>query len=204
VPDPSADGWVVTGVQSPDSSVLRGAVCDYARALDLARSLIEGESGAVSRIVAHGTSFAGGLALLAEGAARSSADLLALGVPTFGWFDRRRSLRPGGSAAELNAFLDECSPEERSRVANTIAYFDAVNSAALVRTPAVVGIGRIDPIVPAETVYAILNHLQVDHEVWELPVSHSDAPEEAHWNDFERRWVQIALGRAHLGSADAG
>lgn len=204
VPDPSPDGWVVTGLQSPETSVLRGAVCDYARALEIARPLIEGQSGAVSRVVAHGHSFAGGLAVLAAGAARSRADLLALGVPTFGWFSRRRSLRPGGSAAELNAFLDGCSPEDERGVGNTLAYFDAVNSADLVRVPAVVGLGRIDPIVPAETVYAIINHLRVDHEVWELPVSHSDSPEEAHWDDFDRRWLEIALGRAVVGTAAAG
>jgi cephalosporin-C deacetylase-like acetyl esterase len=200
VADPSPAGWVVTGLQSPETSVLRGAVCDYARALEISRPLIEGQVGAVSRLVAHGHSFAGGLAVLADGAAHATADLLALGVPTFGWFSKRRSLRPGGSAAELNAFVDGCSTEEERRLTDTLAYFDAVNAADQVRAPAVVGLGRIDPIVPAETVYAIVNHLRVDHEVWELPVSHSEAPEEARWSEFERRWQDIAFGRAVLGS----
>lgn len=200
VPDVSPHGWVLTGVESPQASVLRGAVCDYVRAVDIARPLIEGRSGATSRVVAQGVSFAGGLALLAEGH-RPRADLLAVGVPTFGWFEGRRSLRPGGSAAE-NRFLNRCSPEVERRVMSTVAYFDAVNAADLVRAPVVIGVGCVDPIVPPETVYAVVNHLRGVYELWELPVSHSEAPEEAEWSDFERRWLEIALGRADLNGAD--
>lgn len=197
VPDISPHGWVVTGVESPRTSVLRGAVCDYVRAVDVARPLIEGQSGVISRVVAHGVSFAGGLALLAEGH-RPRADLLAVGVPTFGWFEGRRLLRPGGSAAEMNEYLDRCSPEVQRRVMSTVAYFDAINTADLVRAPVVVGVGCVDPVVPPETVYAVINHLRVGYELWELPVSHSEAPEEAQWGDFERRWLEVALGREEL------
>lgn len=192
VPGVSPQGWILTGVASPQTSVLRGAVCDYRRAVDLAGPLIEGCGGAVSRVVAYGQSFAGGLALLAEGH-RPRADMLAVGVPTFGWFEKRRLLRPGGSSAELNAYLDGCSAEDQRRVMATVAYFDAVNAADLVRAPVVVGVGCVDPIVPPETVYAVVNHLRVPCELWELPVSHSEAPEEALWSDFERRWLEIAL-----------
>jgi cephalosporin-C deacetylase len=192
VPGLSRQGWILTGAQSPHTSVLRGAVCDYVRAVETARTLVEGRGGTVSRVVAHGVSFAGGLAVLAEGH-RPRADLLVVGVPTFGWFEGRRSLRPGGSAAELNDYLDRCSAEDERQVMATVAYFDAINAADLVRAPAVVGVGCIDPIVPPETVYAVVNHLRVPYELWELPVSHSEAPEEALWIDFERRWLGIAL-----------
>jgi cephalosporin-C deacetylase-like acetyl esterase len=119
--------------------------------------------------------------------------MLAVGVPTFGWFAGRRSLRPGGSAAELNDFLDRCSPDVERLVMETVSYFDVVNSADLVRAPVVVGVGCRDSIVPPETVYAVINHLRVAYELWELPVSHSEAPEEALWTEFERRWLEIAL-----------
>lgn len=196
VPDPSPHGWIVTGMESPHTAVLRGAVCDYVRAVAIARPLVEAQSGSISRVVASGVSFAGGLALLAQGH-RPVVDLLALGVPTFGWFEGRRLLRPGGSAAELNAHLDTCPPEVERQVMTTTAYFDAVNTADLVRAPVVIGVGCVDPIVPPETVYAVINHLVVEREVWELPVSHSDAPEEALWGAFERRWLQLALAEGH-------
>ena len=192
VPGVCPDGWILTGVESAQDSVLRGAVCDYVRAVDIARSLVEGQVGVVSRVVAHGVSFAGGLALMAQ-AHRPAADLLALGVPTFGWFAGRRLLRPGGSAAEMNAFLDMGSPEVEARVTAAMAYFDTVNCADLVRAAAVLGVGCLDPVVPPETVFAAVNHLRVDHELWELPVSHTDEPDEVLWDDFERRWLQLAL-----------
>jgi cephalosporin-C deacetylase-like acetyl esterase len=58
----------------------------------------------------------------------------------------------------------------------------------------VVGVGRVDPVVPPETVYAVVNHLPTAPQVWELPVSHSDAPEEAEWTGFDRRWLEPAVG----------
>jgi cephalosporin-C deacetylase-like acetyl esterase len=191
--DLSAHGWIATGLKSPDTTLLRGAVCDYMRALDVGRSLLATGPDALARIVAHGVSFAGGLAVLAEGL-RPAADLLAVAVPTFGWFEGRRRLQPGGSGAELNAFLDACPPQERRRAVEVLRYFDAVNAADMVQAPVLVGVGRVDPVVPPETVYAVVNHLPPDREVWELPVSHSSEPEEAQWERFERRWVEIATG----------
>jgi cephalosporin-C deacetylase len=189
--EPSTYGWVATGLESPETALLRAAVCDYARALDVGRSLLAGHPDALARVVAHGVSFAGGLAVLAEGV-RPATDLLAVGVPTFGWFEGRRRLRPGGSGAELNAFLDACAPPARRRAEEVLRYFDAVNAAETVRAPALVGIGRVDAVVPPETVYAVVNHLPTAREVWELPVSHSSRPEESLWQRFERRWVEVA------------
>lgn len=37
-----------------------GAVCDYMRAVGIARPLVEGQAGVISRVVEHGVSFAGG------------------------------------------------------------------------------------------------------------------------------------------------
>jgi Acetyl xylan esterase (AXE1) len=77
VPYPSPAGWLLTGVRSPETSVLRGAVCDYVRATEVADAL----GVSTLRAVRHGVSLAGGLALMAEAVA-PRADLLALGVPT--------------------------------------------------------------------------------------------------------------------------
>ena len=193
VPDLSTHGWIATGLESAETAVLRGAVCDYVRAMDVGRLLLDRRGSAVTCVVAHGVSFAGALAVLAEGQ-RPAANLLAVAVPTVGWFERRRRLRLGGSAAELNAFIEASPPEVGRRAMEVLRYFDVINSAGLVRAPVLVGIGRVDPIVPAETVYAVVNHLPGEREVWELPVSHSDRPEETHWERFERRWLELATG----------
>jgi cephalosporin-C deacetylase len=77
VPAPSPWGWVLTGCQSPERSVLRGAVCDYLRAVQVGRRLL-GERrlggrdqpvpGAPAR--AHGRGPDGGAALLRPGQLR--------------------------------------------------------------------------------------------------------------------------------------
>ena len=43
VPVLSRWGYVLTGIASPETSVLRGAVCDYLRAIHIARDLFDGE-----------------------------------------------------------------------------------------------------------------------------------------------------------------
>lgn len=45
-------------------------------------------------------------------------------------------------------------------------------------------------MVPAPTVYAVVNALTVPCEIWQLPVSHSTLPAEALWGRFEARWLQ--------------
>ena len=101
VPSPSPAGWLLTGARLPETSVLRGAVCDYVRASEVAHAL----GVSTLRVVHHGVSLAGGLALMADAVA-PRADLLALGVPTFGWTEGRRLLVERGSGAEVAAFLE--------------------------------------------------------------------------------------------------
>ena len=83
---PSRWGYMLTGIESPETSVLlAGAVCDYGRTMQLARDLFAGQT---ARRLTYGFSFAGGLALMAE-ALWDMSDLLVLGVPTFGWTEGR-------------------------------------------------------------------------------------------------------------------
>ncbi len=182
------DGWVLTGIESPETSILRGAVCDLRRTLEVAVSLLP---AAPTRRVLCGRSFSGGLACLAEGV-DSIADLLIASVPTFGWAEGRRRLVRGGSGAEINRFLGS-HPHLEVAAMRTLSYFDPVNLASDIRIPALIGVGLRDEVVPAETVYAIINHLQSPHEVREFPFSHSTQPQESLWSHFEEEWLGLAL-----------
>jgi cephalosporin-C deacetylase len=51
----SEHGYVLTGIESPESSILRGAVADYVQAVRVARQLLNGRD---TRVVCHGFSFA--------------------------------------------------------------------------------------------------------------------------------------------------
>ncbi len=187
LPAPSPDGYVLTGIGSPEEYVLRGAVCDYARAAEVGAEIL---GPGVSRLVLNGTSFAGGLAVMAEAVMRL-ADLLVVAVPTFGWIEGRRFLAKQGSGAEITRFL-ETHPEREEDLMVVLSYFDTMNFAPDVRCPTLVGVGLVDDVVPAPTVYAVANRLGGPREVVELPVSHTDLPEERLWNDFDAHWLRLA------------
>jgi cephalosporin-C deacetylase len=170
--------------------VLRGAVCDYLRAVQVGRELL---GAAVARTVLQGASLAGGLALMAE-ALVPAADLLAVAVPSFGWAEGRRLFGSSGSAGEINRYLQRRPGHATEELMVVLRYFDPLNFAGLVRCPTLVGVGLADAVVPAPTVLAIVAHLAGPHELMRFPVSHSENPEERRWKEFERRWLELALG----------
>lgn len=188
LPQRSRWGYMLTGIESPESYVLRGAICDYIQAIRIGRTLLGRQ---VSRIVIHGTSFAGGLALMAE-AVSHRADLLVLAVPTFGWSEGRHFFVKAGSGSELNQYLEE-RPEAAEDLMLVLRYFDPMNFAGWIRCPTLVGLGLQDEVVPAHTVYAIVNHLSGPHRVIEFPVSHTTSAEEELWKRFEEEWIRLAL-----------
>lgn len=188
MPQLSKWGYVLTGADTPETSILRGAVCDYMRAVEVARDLFGTRANCV---VLHGGSFAGTLALLAE-AIMQAANLLVVSVPSLGWAEGRFFFVKSGSGAEINRYLEE-RPESAEDLMLVLRYFDAMNFAGMVRCPSLVGVGLSDEVVPAKTVYAIANHLAGTHEIMEFPVSHSQKPEEALWTQFEERWLKLAL-----------
>jgi cephalosporin-C deacetylase len=188
LPYSSPWGYVLTGIESPKQHVLRGAVCDYMRAVEVGSELF---GASVSRLVLHGASFAGGLAVMAE-AVMQVSDFLVLEVPSFGWAEGRRRFVEEGSGQEINRYL-EAHPEREDDVMAVLSYFDSMNFAVDVRCPTLVGLGLEDNVVPAPTVYAIANHLGGPHQVVRLPVSHTEHPEEKLWERFEAYWLRLAV-----------
>jgi cephalosporin-C deacetylase len=189
LPSPSRWGYVLTGIESPEHHVLRGAVCDYLRTIRVGRDLL---GATVTRTVLHGASFAGALALMAEALA-GVADLLALAVPSFGWAEGRRLFATSGSAGEINRYLERRPEHAAEDLLTVLRYFDPVNFAGLVRCPTLVGVGVVDEVVPAATVLAIAARLAGPHELMRFPVSHSRRPEERRWRAFERSWLRLAV-----------
>lgn len=186
-------GYVLTGIASPETSILRGAVCDYLRMMKVGRDLFADRT---TRHVAYGFSFAGGIALMAE-ALYGKSDLLVVGVPTFGWAEGRYFLVKSGSGAEVAQYLT-ARPEAAEDTMLVLRYFDAMNFAGMIACPTLIGLGLQDPVVPADTVYSIANHLTVPCEIMEFPVSHTALPEERRWADFELRWLRLGLGKDEL------
>jgi len=181
------DGWILTGIESPVTSILRGAVCDYMRATEIAGLITQSST---LRTLYYGRSFGGAMALMAA-ALNQSADMLAAAVPTFGWMAGRRKLVKLGSGDEVNRYI-RIHPEQEGNIMNTLSYFDTANFAPLINNPTLIGIGLKDIVVPAETVRAICDHLRCLHVIREFPYSHSSQPEERLWQIFDKEWQQMA------------
>jgi cephalosporin-C deacetylase len=197
--DTSEFGYVLTGVESPETSIVRGAVADYLQAIRVAHILLDGR---ITGTVCQGFSFGGALALM--GAALSpDAALLAIGQPTFGWNAERRRVALAGSTHQINQYL-AARPWQQERVMRTLEYFDTVHFAPLLRPPALVGIGLDDDVVPSRTVLAVVNHMPCRVEVRLLPVSHSADPRESLWRDFHDEWLEYTVNGlpADFGEGD--
>lgn len=194
VPTPSPAGWLLTGAHRPETSVLRGAVCDYVRATEVAAAL----GVSTVRAVSHGVSLAGGLALIAEAVA-PRADLLVLGVPTFGWVEGRRLLVERGSGAEVATFLERHPQYPEDDLQTVLSYFDTALLAPAVDCPTVVGVGVVDRVVPFASVQAIVERLRAPLEVMTFPVSHDAGPAMRAWDRFDERWLALALGGVPSG-----
>ena len=180
----SGEGYLLTGIESPETSILRGAVADYLQAVRTARELLGEDVGTLGY---YGFSFGGALALMAAGIS-ADADFVVLGQPTFGWNEERRRLALGGSALQLKQYLEKFRWRHDS-VTDTLRYFDTLNFAPLIRARTLVGIGLDDDVVPSRTVLAIVNHMHCPLEVRLLPVSHSDDPRESRWHAFHEEWL---------------
>ncbi len=182
-----AGGWVLSGLADPETSIVRGAVCDFVRAAEVAVQLEAGRGG----IAFLGRSFGGALALMAQ-AVSPRAAYVAAAVPTLGWTEGRLRLARAGSTREINDHL-ALHPADRAPFLRSLAYFDTMNFADRVRCPSLVGVGAFDEVVPPATVYAITNRMAPAPEVMELPVSHTDRTDERRWVEFDRRWTaQVA------------
>lgn len=179
--DPGIPGWVVHGIEDRSRYILRGAVADWIRCVEVARALPEADPALT---LLTGGSLAGGLAMLA---APWVDDLLGLvaSVPTFGAYRLRENLVKRGSGAEVNQRLAQAPPAERAALRENLRYFDVVNLAPLIQVEAMIGLGVLDDVVPGETVAAIYHALgSREKQLLSYPCSHSTHPLASLWDDF--------------------
>lgn len=192
--------YILTGIDSPHTSILRGNVADLVQAVRVGRMLL---GSRMSSLTLYGFSFGGAMALMAS-ALDPSADLVVVGQPTLGWHSERLRLAQAGTGAELRRYLDS-NPSRRSVVMDTLNYFDTLHFAARAKAPTFVGIGLDDAVVPSRSVIAISNHFGASPlEVRILPVAHSDDPRESLWNEFDDEWLSYTTGglRENFGDAE--
>ncbi len=184
----SPHGYILTGIESETTSILRGAYCDYIQAIRVAGELLHNRQQAT---VLYGKSLGGALAAVASGFTQQ-ADLLVAAVPTLAWAEGRRKLVTQGSGEEINSYIKK-HPEKEQKIMEVLSYFDTMNFAPLIRCDSFIGVGLQDYVVPAETVFAFYNHLSCQKQIRQFPVSHTSSPEEDLWNEFEDEWMELAM-----------
>lgn len=193
-------GYILTGIESPQMSILRGAAMDLVQALRAGREILGAH---VESVTLYGFSFGGAMALIA-GALDRNVALLVTGQPTLGWNSERLRLSTAGSAAELNQFLAQ-NPSKRDNVMRTLNYFDTMHFASRLEVPTLIGIGLDDDVVPSRSVFAVTNHAGTAQlELRILPVSHSDDPRESLWAEFDQEWLRMARNGVPADFASSG
>lgn len=198
-------GYVMTGHASAESSIMRGAVCDYIQAYRAATDWF----GLANQVTFQGFSFAGGLAIMAASSlvlarecrvlhAPAVPNVVAAGAPTFGDLRRRLELCQSGSGKETATYLS-LHPNDEKRTMNVLSHFDTCFFAPRLRLHPqgalkrlIMGVGLHDPVVPPETVFAIFNAFPQPAEIIELPCSHTERPEETEWVRWEGKWIRAA------------
>jgi cephalosporin-C deacetylase-like acetyl esterase len=211
---------LLTGADSRETAILRGALCDFIQAYRAGLSWFKN----TSTVCFQGFSYSGGLAVMAAGVLSMRGrnwgskpippppDILAVGAPTLGHLGKRLQLCRGGSGAEIVEYLRQ-NPLRRHELLRVLSYFDTSFFApylgeyhaedGTVRPQRVIaGVGIFDPVVPAETVYAIVNALRVSYDLMELPCSHTELPEEVEWVQWESSWIHTLKGMIPRPSAE--
>ncbi len=155
--------WILRGIESPETWILRGAVADVIQAF---RGL-RGWLGDDRPIGIHGESLGGGLAVMAAAQLTAMGDpphRLAIGLPSFGDWAWRAGRYCNGTGGLVNEFLTTMR-QDADRLVERMGLLDAAHHAPRVPAPTLVKLAELDDVVPAPSAASIANALPPD-QLW--------------------------------------
>ena len=145
--NPGYPGLLVRDIADRDTYAYRGFYMDACRAMDFLLGRPEVDA---SRIGVHGGSQGGALSLVLAALHAGSVACCAVGAPFLcGIWDATRLTR-SYPYEEINEFV-RAHPDLGPQVETTVAYYDVLNFARMIRCPTLVHIGLADDICPPET-----------------------------------------------------
>jgi cephalosporin-C deacetylase len=145
--NPGYPGLLVRDIADRDTYAYRGFYMDACRAMDF---LVGRPEVDASRIGVHGRSQGGALSLVLAALHAGSVACCAVGAPFLcGIWDATR-LTHSYPYEEINEFV-RAHPDLGPQVETTVAYYDVLNFASMIRCPTLVHIGLEDDICPPET-----------------------------------------------------
>ncbi len=159
--NPGYPGLLVRDIADRDTYAYRGFYMDAYRAMDFLLGRPEVDT---SRIGVHGGSQGGALSLVLAALRAESVACCAVGAPFLcGIWDSARLTR-SYPYEEINEFV-RAHPDLRSHVKRTVAYYDVLTFARMIRCPTLVHLGLADDICPPETGLSLHESLTCPKEI---------------------------------------
>lgn len=159
--DASVPGFMTRGISDPATYYYRRVFTDAVRLVDAVRTL---DAVDARDIAVTGASQGGGIALAVAGLVPDLVGVMP-DVPFLCHFGRSVQLTPDQPFTEITRYL-AVHRDQDERVFRTLSYFDGVNFARRVQSPALFSVALMDAIVLPSSVFAAYNHLAaVDREI---------------------------------------
>ena len=169
--NPGYPGLLLANALDRNTYSYRGFYTDAVRALDFAQTRTEIDQ---DRIGVHGSSQGGALTVVVSALRAGEIAAAAAGAPYLCCIMDSATLSHTYPYEEINEYL-RLYPDREPALQQTMAYFDVVNMAPLVRCPTMVYIGLVDDCVPPETGFALRDALTAPTEFHASPHCAHDA-----------------------------
>ncbi|MGL1888831.1 MAG: acetylxylan esterase [Reichenbachiella sp.] len=168
------DSYLVNGLDNRDSYYMKKVFLSCIRAIDYLSTLEQWDG---ENMIAQGGSQGGALALITAGLDKRIT-ACAANHPALSDMAGYKANRAGGYPHFFTKFDGMDTPEK----IKTMAYFDVVNFARLIKVPVFMTWGFNDNVCPPTTSYIVYNTLNTQKEALITPVN-------GHWVSTETRYV---------------
>lgn len=177
------NGYLVNGLDNRDNYYMKRVYLACVRSIDLLTSLPEWDG---TNVAVQGGSQGGALAMVAAGLDKRVTACVA-NHPALADMAGYKDGRAGGYPHFFTRYVGMDTPEK----IETMAYYDVVNFAKLIKAPTRLTWGYNDDVCPATTSYIVYNVLECPKEALITPVNE-------HWTSDETevghmRWIQQQL-----------
>jgi cephalosporin-C deacetylase len=169
--NPGYPGLLVRDIVDPYTYGYRGFYVDACRAVDFLLSRPEVDT---DRIGVHGSSQGGALTITTAALRGDAITCGAAGAPYLVGFMDSASLTHSYPYEEINEYLREF-PDQEEAVRASVAYFDGINFAPMIKCPMLIYAGLGDDVCPPETAFDLKRALTCDTSFHTYPRCAHDA-----------------------------